>query len=506
MKETGIGRLQLAIFFGMVFMAAVQLAACSSSSGDSRSSLFVSRLEFNGFIVTEGSADPIYPLDMVNTYVLDSAAGNNAGQPYKKLKIPVLPSVRMGLGIFQLRPYEAIVYLGPTPPMGDYFSFTPFLWVRHVGQVIPKGDWVFAALGDPLNHTQIKTEGGGSPFQKNTMVIFTADRAVYERIKAQAIAAEYPESMINAYVFPSELLNMGVNLGSSDDDSFIVLVRSANISDPKQENAYMVNDYYARIFRVTPDPAPQTLDPFPTPVPRVRKWQREVDLYPDLQAGLERLRNAILAQTPNLQSREFQSIRWWPDSRDVLEADSGSSIYHKFVAGEASDTPYRRTSQGGVEANFVLGDDDMVIAYGVNHAATGLAIYSNFSVYSERVLNPCTSGNILNYIYGCGDPLWNGVVGMKNREFAGSAARYLGADDPMAPYLYAVKVMRNAPADANDKFFVLVPVPDANGPASGIEKGDPVILGYRAYVNPSTGSGPDYDDIIPDRAIWFKVR
>ena len=469
MKVAGTRLLRLAMFFGMVFMAAVQVAACSGNSGDFRSSLFVSGLESNGFIVNEGSADPIYPLDMVNKNYIDSAAGNNTGQPYKKLKIPGLPFVQeedpleREIGIFRLRPYEAIVYLGPTPPRGDYFSFTPFLWVRHIGHVIPKGDWMFAALGDPLNHSRIKTEGDGSPFQKNTMVIFTADRGVYERVKAQAIAAGYPESMINAYVFPSALLNMGVNPGSYEDDSFIIIIRSANVSDPNQEKAYMGNDYYARVFRVTPDPAPQALDPFPTPVPRVRKWQREVDLYPDLLAGLERLRNAILAQTPNLQSKEFESIRWWPDSRDVLEADSGSSIYHKFVAGEASDTPYRRTSQGGVEANFVLGDDDMVIAYGVNHAATGLAIYSNFSVYSERVLNPCNALNILNYVFGCGDPLWNGVVGMRDKEFAGSAAQYLGADDPMAPYLYAVKVLRNAPADAQREIF-------CSGTGSGFER------------------------------------
>ncbi len=94
MKEAGTRLLRLAIFFGMVFMAAVQLAACSGNPGDFRSSLFVSGLESNGFIVTEGSADPIYPLDMVNKYFMDSAAGNNAGQPYKKLKIPVLPSVQ----------------------------------------------------------------------------------------------------------------------------------------------------------------------------------------------------------------------------------------------------------------------------------------------------------------------------------------------------------------------------------------------------------------------------
>lgn len=53
------------------------------------------------------------------------------------------------------------------------------------------------------------------------------------------------------------------------------------------------------------------------------------------------------------------------------------------AASEAADTPYRRT------ADFDLSNQDTVVVYGVNHAATGLATYSNFSVYSSRVLNPC---------------------------------------------------------------------------------------------------------------------
>ena len=145
MKETGTGRLQLAMFFGMVFMAAVQLAACSSNSGDFRSSLFVSGLESNGFIVTEGSADPIYPLDMVNKYDIGSAAGNNTGQPYKKLKIPVLPFVpeeedplEREIGIFQLRPYEAIVYLGPTPPGAIISASLRFCGCGISGTLFPK--------------------------------------------------------------------------------------------------------------------------------------------------------------------------------------------------------------------------------------------------------------------------------------------------------------------------------------------------------------------------------
>jgi len=49
--------------------------------------------------------------------------------------------------------------------------------------------------------------------------------------------------------------------------------------------------------------------------------------------------------------------------------------------------------------------------YGVNHAATGLATYSNFGVYGEWDLNhsPPEWGEP-RFLYGCGIPLWNGVA------------------------------------------------------------------------------------------------
>ena len=34
----------------------------------------------------------------------------------------------------------------------------------------------------------------------------------------------------------------------------------------------------------------------------------------------------------------------------------------------------------------------------------------------------------------------------------------------------------------------------------------PAFVGYRAYLNPATRSGPSYNNIIPDRALWFKLR
>ena len=114
-----------------------------------------------------------------------------------------------------------------------------------------------------------------------------------------------------------------------------------------------------------------------------------------------------------------------------------------YVAGESSDTTYLRSAEDGAATNFVLGDDDMVVVYGVNHAAVGIATYSSFGVYGEWMLSHCPPqlpGEPV-FVYGAGNPIWNGVVGMTNHEFTGSAEQYIPGD-PMARYLYAVRVVR----------------------------------------------------------------
>jgi len=495
------------------------IGGCSDNNDetgpDPRVAAFRNALENSGFAVSEGSTKQINPFQFIHDGVIDSCAGNNAGQPYKCFPVPLIPGEEDGQGrkeqgVFRLQPYEAIVYVGPTPPEGDYFSYTAFLWVRHHNSLIEKGDWLFAALGDPTNNLTIRTEGGGSPFEKNTMIVFTPDEGIYNRILAAAELAGYTDSMINLYVIPSTnpipLTYLGLGRKS---DSMLVLVRTANFKDQQKGNDYLNNNAYGTVFRVTPE-SPPALQPYEQPPARNRNWQKETDLIPDLDNGLERLKTAILEQTEHVQFRSFESIRWFFDSREVLPDDPTSPAYHQFVAGEASDTPYLRTAENGSAANFTLGMDDLVIVYGVNHAATGIATYSSLSVYGDWQTNQCDPPS--QFIFGCNDHVWNGVAGMNSHSFVlngkSSAEEYIPGD-PVAPYLYAVKVKRTcAPGE---KFCVPVPRPGddpdhKDNPYYGIGLTDPMLIGYRAYLNPATKSGPSYDDIVFDRAIWFKTK
>ena len=99
---------------------------------------------------------------------------------------------------------------------------------------------------------------------------------------------------------------------------------------------------------------------------------------------------------------------------------------------------------------------------------------------------------------------------MTNHAFTGSAEEYIPGD-PMAPYLYAVRVVRKARQNPQDPYCVVVPdlkdskldqpfYPDV------IPLDKPMLIGYRAYVNRATRAGPAYEDVIPDRAIWFRLQ
>ncbi len=128
---------------------------------------------------------------------------------------------------------------------------------------------------------------------------------------------------------------------------------------------------------------------------------------PGLTEGLERLEAAVLGETRHVHARPFRSMRWFYDSSEVL--DPTKEAYRKYVAGESSDTPYRRIAENDAPANFLLGEDDMVVAYGVNHAATGIATYSMFGVYGDWTLSHCPRqpGDAL-FVYGANNPIWNG--------------------------------------------------------------------------------------------------
>jgi len=483
-----VKRLLPSTLSSIIFVVLMFLTVSCAASGKT---VTVSSGDIDAFRASLENSDftlklaPFIHVDLVQLYEagkLANAAGNNAGAPYRGLfgalpdnvvikdmkqlsnaqeliqnRIYNTPGLMQG---WQLNPDEAVILVTKTPPECAYFSYCGFIFYKYYEKEKQR-IWVWTSYNDPLNILTIKTSGTpngakGNPFDKDTVIIITADRGTDQLIRSAAVSAGYPENIINTYVIPSSMVKLGIG---PEYDTVVFGQRMALFADEEAGQKY-VNAVSAAI-RVTPK-SQRNLDPFPAPELRVRgTGKTEVDLQP----ALDELRQAILAKYSNLSANEFETSVWLPESYDAVQREL-------YVAGESRDTVYLRCD------TFTLGDnpDEFIIAYGVNHAASGKATYANCNFYGEAG--------------------WNGVAGIYSTEYTGSAEEYLPGN-PLAKYLYVCKFARSCDSD---KTCVAVPT----GPkAHGVELDEPAFIGFRAYMEPATKVGPAYTELLYDQVIKF---
>jgi hypothetical protein len=176
---------------------------------------FQKALEKDGFTVQQGELGYLDFIKLLNQGVLPSAWGNNPSTKYLTYFVPPAPGhkvpeqfskIAKTLGMsgksasfWNIRPDEAIVFVGRTPPECKYFSFDPNVMSRTYGN---ETRWLFDTFDDTLNNLIIKTEGtpdglAGNPFNQTTVIITTADRGINQRIRAAALSAGYSGGIIN---------------------------------------------------------------------------------------------------------------------------------------------------------------------------------------------------------------------------------------------------------------------------------------------------------------------
>ena len=127
-------------------------------------------------------------------------------------------------------------------------------------------------------------------------------------------------------------------------------------------------------------------------------------------------------------------------------------------------------------------DEDFVVVYGVNHVAAGKATYANTVLYAR--------------------PRLNGIVSLYDSMYGDSAAEYL--PDADSSKYYVLKMARTA----LDSHTAVIPysTDNPNGRFYGADNGTQLLIAYRAYVEPETGVGPSYYEIVYDRAIVFDKK
>ncbi len=479
---------------------------------------FISTLEERGFIVQQGQLSHVDFLELCSEGIVDNCLGNNVDALYGGCALPPAPNQDPSPGqdppidydpdnpnnypanivyiapgfVYKLRPDEAIVLIGQTPPPAYYFSFRSYLAFvqnkpdKDYSEVFTTGDdytgvyhRIAASLGDQLNNFRIWTDntpGGaaGEPFNSSTIVIITADKSVNQQIRDALGVAGYSSDIINDDIIPLELVNMGLEKGK---DTFISIVRIEIPDERKFGEAYMNNlNSFLKVYRITPEIPFANLNPWPVPNLIIRETgTTEFQIVPNAVNDLDLLRNEIIKKYGGTKYNHVDL------NTNIWSTDGYEGIFQDIdVLGDDRDAVYFKTD------NFQLKtDNDFVILYGINHEQTGKATFCNSCFYGAELLNGVTSA-------------------ISTIEFKNSAAQYFPEGYENAKYYYQFKMAR----EINEDCLVTIPYKTGNpsGKAYGVDNHEDAFIGFRVYVDKETKVGPDRYDIIWDRAILFTKK
>lgn len=474
---------------------------------------FISNLEERGFIVQEGELRYYDVLKLVSRGLIDTAFANNAGAPYASYILPPAPNQQPLIGqrppkiynpdspdnyppnviygtpgtYYKLRPDEAIVLIGQTPPPAYYFSFRSYLGFagnkpdKDYSDTITTGNaetgpyhFIGASMGNQINNYRIKTDNTpDSPFNSNTIIITTADRNINRQMRDALSESGFREDIMNDDNIPIGLVNMGLEKGK---DNFSFLMRASNWIDYDAGWNYIYNlKDYTKVLRITPKTPSSTINPWPVPDLGIRETgTTEFQTAQNARRELDYLRNQIIKKygSEGYDHVDLKSNFW------ILEGYEG--IFQDVpVYFDNRDAVYLKTDNFKLET-----DDDFVIIYGVNHLQTGKATFFNTSFY--------------------GAEHWNGVVGanITNESQSNySAKEYFPSNYENSNFYYVLKMARKK-EEGNE---AIIPYSTGNpqGSAYGVDNNEEAYVGFRIYLDKETKLGPAPFDIIWDHAILF---
>ncbi|MEQ1500756.1 MAG: hypothetical protein ABMB14_00930 [Myxococcota bacterium] len=387
---------------------------------------------------------------------------SNASSPYGVYDVPPAPGqpiddpdIQPHTPSFHLRPDEALVFLGTTPPPAAYFGWRSYLAWRLEDEG-PRP--ILGSLGPSLNNQVVAAARApdpvwGAPFA----LVTTADAAVEREIVGWLVESGWDPRWISVDRIPASLVRLGFD---RDADTFAGVMRVAVFDDPAAGAAYTENP--GVVLRVTPGGAVPAAPAEPHPVAAVpprgsgeteQAWQPAVDALGD----------AIRARYPDHLPIEVDANPWWFETYDCI--DDG------FCSFDITDRYYAR-----VPSLYLPTDDTFVIAYGVNHERTGKASYANVTI--ESVAN------------------MTGLAGVDSPQFPGSARTVL-PDEPKVDDLYLVVIARDCTQFPG---FACLEVPTG---CPGVDLDEELIVDFRAYLEPATNAAPLHEELIADRVIKF---
>lgn len=378
-----------------------------------------------------------------------------------------------------MAPTEAWVLLMEMPPQARYVGITPYLHTRCYDPA--QGDatrgcvTVLESLSDSLHQTALRGTGSGTGSDTGSdaglsAVVMTGDATTAGAVTTALANLGYPVGQALA-TLPLPVNHVPLRMGKGgQDDRFTVLMR---LTYPDQASA--LDDYIARspvrLLRLTPlaDRAAQTIAPPVDKVPGTgvkedRSLRNARDELASLLAGRYQGQYTVKEYLPPVPvaTRHFRCT----DHALPCNADNPDAIYTLDLWG------YVPASRG-----------EKLLFVGVNHTATGKTSYLMHALYDA-------SHNA-------------GVLGTADTWLTGTARLMAGPEADQMRYaalldlLYAFTLGYDCTGETACR---QVPEPTAQAPI-GIGFGQPMDLSARYYLEPTTDTRPDTQEVIVHRVF-----
>ncbi|MEM6296822.1 MAG: hypothetical protein AAGA54_36490 [Myxococcota bacterium] len=451
----------------------VQTESSNASSSTGGPATLEGQFERAGFVVQPG---------VVTTFTLDDCAtltdcfGNNATTPYVLFGLPphpdrpdevpesvvgAIPNIPETVSAaWFLESNEAVVIVGRTPPTASYYGITPYVFTRATDaetRYVP-----FASVADTLNTVTTQT-ATGERFDAEFSLVVAGDADVRAAATEALITAGYAEEGMNDLVFSSERVRFGLD---TDADQLMLMGRVALIEDPDAAADFLEAPSF-EVWRLTF--AEESTNPEAAPERTPRGDGTNEDVYRD---SLDALEDAI---ETSLGDAAFESISVASSQTVAFAIDPEQCLTSgNECLGDNTDTTYAvgPLDVATADGTLTLGPDEAFIVYGVNHAATGKATYSNMSLYSQARRA--------------------GVIAIADAQMEGSADRFL-PDHPDRDALWAYEIRR---ACDGRPYCAELPT---SFPGVPIEEN--IFFIFRAYLQPGSTVSPGHAEILAERVI-----
>jgi len=466
---------------------------------------------------------------------------------------------------WHLRPNEAIVLVGVTPPKCRYFGFTNYLYSRYSspdfepdsslsqglaqisGRACLPGTEnerceYFASVSDTVNLDRgLNMPNDDSKFNTTFALILSPSLTATELATQALQQAQVPSDRISSFLFPGEDLFLGDNTTA---DTFTTILRTA-FYDDDEDKLQFFNSTPFRVMRM--ELIANETNVLAEKVPYIA---RETDIQTDAtpaKLSLEEMKDAtvslaalVLANMTSEEGLEAWEVavsnlvngeqdtgddcvamgqRCLADCRDTLYPYS-ISIYnrnalctdfddifcgrHKHHVGHAALCSFGHKLQSGNESLFCTTIDRGILTNDEDDTIVVVGVnhhLANMSAYSSLAIYDQTY-------------LW-GVTGVGDTTLAGSANKYVSPNDldvnpilkQALPYLYAYKIKRQCdPTEEGVNCISIASSPTTDNYQLYIPLAHSIGFAERMYDNPVSHVGPSVNEIVMPIQVHIKKR